>query len=130
MELVWKKREIDGETCDWAVYGTQSRFLVNGNYYAEAHVISTEAEEKARKSGINVRVEVFGDGSASVFMQKLLPWDTDEDELEDKMDEMLTKFENAVGLTEEDESSMSWNIGHSNTDYDDLMTSEEQSIVK
>lgn len=62
-------------------------------------------------------------------MQKLLPWNTDEDELEDEADKMLTAFESTVNLTEEDESSMGWCFGDSSADYDNLMTAEEQSVV-
>ena len=129
MQSTLKTREINSEICDCAVYGILSRFLVNVNYYAEANIVSSEIEEKANRMGINVRVEKFCDGSASVYMQKLLPWYTDEDELEDKMDKMLTAFESAVNLTEEDESSMGWRFGHLSTDYDSLMTAEEQSVV-
>lgn len=129
MQSTLKTREINSEICECAVYGILSRFLVNVNYYAEANIVSSEIEKKANRVGINVRVEKFCDGSASVYMQKLLPWDTDEDELEDETDKMLTAFESAVNLTEEDESSMGWCFGHLSTDYDSLMTAEEQSVV-
>lgn len=129
MQLTLKTREINSEICECAVYGTLSRFLVNVNYYSEANVIPSEIEEKARRIGINVCVEKFCDGSASVYMQKLLPWNTDEDELEDEADKMLTAFESTVNLTEEDESSMGWCFGDSSADYDNLMTAEEQSVV-
>lgn len=130
MQLTLKTREINSEICECAVYGTLSRFLVNGSYYAEANITPSEIEGKAHRMGINVRVEKFCDGSASVYMQKLLPWDTDEDELEDETNKMLTAFESAVNLTEEGVlSSAGWHFGHSSTDYDSLMTAEEQSIV-
>lgn len=63
-------------------------------------------------------------------MQKLVPWDTAEDELEEMMDEALNLIEKTFGIGEGECTSSEWWLGSDSTEYDDLLTSDEQSCVK
>lgn len=123
MEL--KQRVLSGELCDCAVYGNMSRFLVNGNYY-----FIPDVAETTWRADVNIRAERFSDGSTSFYMQKLVPWDTAEDELEEMMDEALNLIEKTFGIGEGKCTSSEWWLGDDSTEYDDLLTSDEQSCVK
>lgn len=122
--MEWKKRVICGERCDCAVYGGMSRFLVNGNYYFAADAVENDRQDDTR-----IRVERFADGSASFYMQKLVPWDTAEDELEDMMDEVLNLIEETFGFEEGECTSSGWWFGDDSTEYDDLLAADERSCV-
>jgi hypothetical protein len=120
-----KKRVLGGELCDCAVYGTMSRFLVNGNYF-----FIPDVAETTYRADVNIRAERFSDGSTSFYMQKLVPWDMAEDELEEMMDEALNLIEKTFGIGEGKCTSSEWWLGNDSTEYDDLLTSDEQSCVK
>lgn len=120
-----KKRCINGDECELAVYGgTYTRFFVEGNYYAVPVYIESVIKEK----GLRVAVNFYNDGSTSMYSQQMVPWNTEYENLKSLFEEQLNQIEKELGLKTRLPSS-GWNIGHDSTEFDNLMTEEEQKLI-
>lgn len=119
------KVNLVGEDVDVQAFAGKMRYLATATFWA----VPENAESML--AGKRMRLTRHPDGSATVEMSCLVSLDTATEELETLGDVMLTEMETAMGMPEgEFVSSTSWNAGHIDTDWDDLMTAEEQAIVK
>lgn len=119
-----RKREILGDVCLVETYGTKMRFLTSGTLNG----VTEEDVHKAQEA--NIHVELFPDGSADFSVQRLVPWETCDADLEAFHDEILNRIEETLGLEGGEITSSSWNAGHSTPKWDHIMTKEEQTIVR
>lgn len=120
-----KKRCINGDECELAVYGEKyTRFFVEGNYYS----VPTGIEKDVKEKELRIAVNFNDDGSTSLCSQKMIPWDTEYENLKSLFEEQLNQIEKELGLKTRLPSS-GWNIGHDSTEFDNLMTEEEQKMI-
>lgn len=100
-----------------------TRLTISGSWYGP---------QNTNKCTTAMAIDTAVDGSFTVTVQKLILLEnaSDIDTLEAQMDDTLNKIEDELGLAQDTLSSSSWWVGTSDTDYDYLMTKEEQLQVE
>lgn len=122
------RRVLGGEEVAVASYDGKMRFLVGCAFSCPPEPGSAVAEGTSSRFSI----ENFKDGSCMVYCQTLVPDDTDEETLENMMDDALSETEEAMGFAVGEGlecTSTSWWAGHSDNNYDCLLSEQEQSVV-
>lgn len=118
-----KKRTLAGDPCTVEVYNNLMRFWVNAGYCS----LPDNAEQKAHEN--RMEIERYQDGSTTVSVQSLIAWDTSDADIERLYDETVNRIEKTLGIGDGCLSSSTWNAGHSERQWDYLLSSEEQAII-
>lgn len=118
-------RMILGDDVAIQVFKDQIRFLVSGTYFS----VPDKAEELL--AGYRARVVRHPDGSATVYRQCMVDYNMEDASMECLSDNMLNQIESALGLSEDEcATSTSWNAGHAEDTWDDLLTDYEKNLIK
>lgn len=118
------KKEICDEVVDVFVYGDKIRFYCEGGFYPTGE---DWAVPEAPSDIIGITK--CQDGSFSVEMQKLVPFDLSSEALEDFADNMINDMESILHIPDGYLSSSMWLAGHGNETYDHLLPPEELAYL-
>ena len=122
------RRVLGGKEVDVSSYDGKMRFLVGCAFCCPPVQGSAVAEGTSSR----FRMETFEDGSCMVYCQTLVLDDTSEDALEDMMDDALSETEEAMGFAVGEGlecTSTTWWAGHSDSNYDSLLSEQELAVI-
>ena len=115
------KKMICDEEVDVLVFGGKMRFYCEGSFYP----MESTPEAPSHCFGVSQ----CPDGSFTVEMQKLVPYELDTEALEEVANEMLNNMELALRIPDGKLSSSMWLAGHSNESYDCLLQPEDLAYL-
>lgn len=118
-------RMILGDDVIIQVFKDKMRFLVSGTFCS----VPDQAENLL--AGYRAQVTRHPDGSATVYRQCMVDYDMADADMEGLSDHMLNQIESALGLSEDEcATSSSWNAGHAEDTWDNLLTDDEKNLIK
>ena len=116
----------DGSEQQLAVYDGKCRFWMEGIYDS----LPETAEKRAEDCSLPVKIDRRADGTVSVGTQSLVPWDTDYSRLEMMADVYLNYLAQVFILPDDGFVKTRLSFGSDSAEHDELMTAEEQELIK
>lgn len=126
-------RDLCGKPVYVEVLDGKCRLYVNSIFESLGSISETEkAHIRKNAHEEHMRVSFQNDGTLTVEAAHLVLWDTADELLVQICDKTQTRMETMLAQANcsVEATSFGWNFGHSETDWDDLMTEEEQAIAK
>ena len=116
-------RKIAGDTAQVYAYDGKMRLRVTGCFY--------KAPLSAENAASRNRMEItrYGDGSVCVVRQTLIDSALTEHQIECRYEQMLNEMEDVLPIQEDNCSSSAWHVGHSDDNYDFLLTEGERDLI-